>query len=173
MTALSSSRAVAFSELVRGASLRGSPAVFSLTMTQRLGRAIATLLRRRSEGRGPVVVARQNDGAELVARDGLVQGLVLGGADVVDLGRCESDLFTFALRHEGAVGGVLVGTTGENIGVMLFAGTHPIVGEALVTLAGIAERGAFVVGAGTVTPRDLRLAFRQNPARPSDTEVDS
>jgi hypothetical protein len=166
-------------ELVRGASLRGSPSVFSTTMTLRLGRAVATLLRRRSDARGPVVVARGGDGAELIARDGLCQGLVLGGLDVVDLGRAESDLFTFALRQPfdergQPLGGALVGTTGDSVGVMLFTGSRPLVGEGLVELARIADEGCFVVGAGTLSSRDLRGAFRLQP-QPSerDTEADA
>ncbi|MDP2343262.1 MAG: hypothetical protein Q8O67_20050 [Deltaproteobacteria bacterium] len=149
-----------FSELVRGASLRGAPTVFTPESSLRLGRAVGTLLRRRSDNRGPVVVARGGEGAELTARDGLVQGLVLSGFDVVDLGRAESDLFTFALRSEHATGGALVGTTGESVGVMLFAGPRPLVGETLVELARVAEDGGFCAGAGTLQVRDLRGAFR-------------
>lgn len=162
-----------FAELVRGASLRGSPSTFSLTMTQRLGRAVATLLRRRSDARGPVIIARAADGHELVARDGLCQGLLMGGVDVVDLGRAESDLFTFALRHEGALGGVLVGTTGESVGVMLFAGIRPLVGESLSALAKIADDGGFVGGAGALALRDLRTIFRATPVAERLAEVES
>ncbi len=163
-----------FSELVRGASLRGAPSVFSTTMALRLGRAVATLLRRRGASDGPVLIARGSDGPELIARDGLCQGLVLGGLDVVDLGRAESDLFTFALRHESACGGALVGTTGDSVGVMLFAASRPLVGEGLVDLARIADEGAFVTGIGTLQQRDLRAAFRTAPQRSErDTEVDA
>jgi hypothetical protein len=68
-----------FSELVRGASLRGAPAVFTPESSLRLGRAVGTLLRRRSDARGPVVVARGGEGPELTLRDGLCQGLLLSG----------------------------------------------------------------------------------------------
>lgn len=160
-----------FSELVRGASLRGVPGVFTPKTSLRLGRAVGTLLRRRSEGRSVVVVARGGHGsAELSARDGLCQGLVLSGFDVVDLGCAESDLFTFALRHENATGGALVGTTGESVGVMLFAGPRPLVGEHLVELARVADEGGFCAGLGSMVQRDLRGAFRQAPReRESDT----
>ena len=174
-----------FSELVRGASLRGSPAVFTAATALRLGRAVGTLLRRRSDapGRAPVVVGRAGEGPELIVRDGLCQGLVLSGFDVVDLGVCESDLFTFALRTRGeggaasdgaATGGALVGTTGDSLGVMLFAGARPLVGEGLVELARIADKGAFCVGAGTLGSRDLRTAFLKNAGQSErDTEADA
>lgn len=163
-----------FADLVRGASLRGSPSVFTTTMSLRLGRAVATMLRRRSDAKGPVIVARGGDGPELIARDGLCQGLVLGGLDVVDLGRAESDLFTFALRHESAIGGALVGTTGDSVGVMLFSGSRPLVGEGLVDLARIADDGGFIAGAGALVARDLRAAFRTAPQTSErDTEADA
>jgi hypothetical protein len=174
MSSVPSGRAAKFSDLVRGASLRGAPSSFTPAASLRLGRAVGTLLRRRSEAAGSVIVARGGDGPQLAVRDGLVQGLVLSGFDVVDLGHAESDLFTFALRTQGALGGALVGVAGESLGVMLFTQARPLVGEGLVELARLAEEGAFCSGSGSLVLRDLRVAFRQSPPiSERDTEVDS
>jgi len=148
-----------FADLVRGASLRGPPAAFSSTTSLRLGRAMGTVLRRQGHASTTVLVGRGTAIVDAAVRDGLVAGLVLSGLRVVDLGVIESDRFIAALRQgpdsdvRGAdawpvLGGVLVGSTGDAVGVMSFSGARPLVGEALVGIAAVAEAGAFVAAVG-------------------------
>lgn len=148
-----------FADLVRGASLRGSPATFSSVTSIRLGRAVGTVLRRRGHSSPTVVLARGATAVDAAVRDGLVTGLILSGLRVVDLGVVESDRFTAALRVRPpstlrgadawpALGGVLVGCTTDAVGVMLFSGVRPLVGEALVDIAAVAEAGVFVTTVG-------------------------
>lgn len=153
---------MAFSDLVRGASLRGSAAQLGTVPSLRLGRAIGTLWRQAGAGGGRspvVVVGRSRGAAEAAARDGLVAGLVASGFVVADLGIVESDRFTGALRQGPAsgdpaarlwpvVGGVLIAATGESLGVMLFDGLRPVVGPRLGELARAADAGVFCVHAG-------------------------
>jgi len=172
-----------FSDLVRGASLRGSPAQLGTIPSLRLGRAIGTLWRRARPGaRSPtVVVGRSRGAAEAAARDGVVAGLVASGFVVADLGIVESERFTGALRQGPAdddpaarlwpvVGGVLIAATGESLGVMLFDGLRPVVGPRLGELACAADAGAFCVhGGGNVIPVDARTL---PPAAPLDERGD-
>jgi len=148
-----------FADLVRGASLRGAPAIFSSSTSIRLGRAVGTVLRRQGHSSPTVVLGRGSSAVDAAVRDGLVTGLILSGLRVVDLGVVESDRFTAALRKGPpstlrgadawpALGGVLVGCSADAVGVMLFAGARPLVGDALVDVAAVAEAGVFVATVG-------------------------
>jgi hypothetical protein len=137
-------------ELVRGASLRGSPDVFTLACAERLGRALGTQLLRHGQVQpgGAVIVGRGEEAAARVARDGLACGLVACGLVVHDLGVTTSDAITAALRQLRAGGGVLVGVASGSLGLMCFVGARPLVGEGLKELAAIADAGVFASGAG-------------------------
>ncbi len=141
------------SELVRDAGLQGPAGAFTSASTLRLGRAAGTLLRRRGEHRGPVLVGRGGDGAELGVRDGLCQGLVMSGFDVVDLGHVDGALFLLALGEEAASGGALIGSSGESVQAIFFGGSEALEDEPLVELTQLAEGGGFCVGCGSLTLR--------------------
>jgi hypothetical protein len=172
-----------FTDLVRGASLRGSPAQLGVVPSLRLGRAIGTLWRRSRPGVQipTIVVGRTRGAAEATARDGLVAGLVASGFVVADLGIVESERFTGALRQGPAaadvaarlwpvVGGVLIAATGDSLGVMLFDGLRPVVGPRLTELARTADAGAFCVhGGGQVVLVDTRTL---PPAAPLEERGD-
>lgn len=177
-----------FSDLVRGASLRGSPAQLGVIPCVRLGRAIGTVWRHARQGsRGlSVVVGRSRGSAEAAARDGLVAGLVASGFVVADVGVVESERFTGMLRQGPAAnapgsrvwpatGGVFVGTSGESLGVMLFDGITPVVGSRLAELARAADIGAFCVHGGghivSVESRTMPLVVA--PEVPGDDAVDN
>ena len=157
-----------FSDLVRGASLRGAPDVFSFSASLRLGRAIGVLLRRRGLSASTTLVGRSGGPAEARVRDGIVAGFLASGLSVADLGVVLSDQFTAALRRGPARGvrgasswpvgtGVLISATGESVGVMLFEGTRPLVGEHLGVVARLADEGLCVsVDGGQVILVDAR-----------------
>lgn len=150
---------MSFTDLVRGASLRGGPAHLTPVTSLRLGRAVGTLWRRQGARSTTIVVGRTRGAAEVTVRDGLVAGLVAAGFVVADLGIVESDRFTGALKRgtlppaTGAglwpvVGGVFVAATGDSLGVMLFERARPLVGPRLVAVARIADDGVFAAVAG-------------------------
>ncbi len=154
-----------FSDLVRGAGLRGSPELLGPGPSLRLGRAIGTMFRRRQPASQTVVLGRSAGAAEAVVSDGVAAGLVASGFVVADLGVVESDDFTAALRrgpnHALArwpvVGGVIISAAGDSVGVMLFAGHKPLFGEHLSAVAAIADAGAFAnVDGGAVVALDRR-----------------
>ena len=151
--------------LLRGSSLRGDAATLDAAASAKLGRALGTLLRRRtSGGRLRVVVARADDGASLAVRDGLVRGLVLCGHDVKDIGAVPSDVFTFALRHLHAGGGVVVTPAGEGaLSLIVFLAGRPLVGEGLQALLQIADGADFSAGEGALELVDVMPAFRAAP----------
>jgi hypothetical protein len=88
-----------FSDLVRGASLRGAPDAFTSSASLRLGRAIGALLRRRGLSTSTTLLGRSGGSAEALVRDGIVVGLTATGLTVADLGVVQSDQFTAALRR--------------------------------------------------------------------------
>lgn len=157
-----------FSDLVRGASLRGAPDVFTFSASLRLGRAIGALLRRRGLSTSTTLLGRSGGSAEALVRDGIVAGLTATGLSVADLGVVQSDQFTAALRRGPARGvrgasfwpvgtGVLISATGDSVGVMLFEGTRPLVGEHLGVVARLADEGTCVtVDGGQVIHVDAR-----------------
>jgi phosphomannomutase/phosphoglucomutase len=163
---------MSFAQLLRGSSLRGDATSLDARAAARLGRALGTLVRRRtSGGKQKVVVARADDGATLPVRDGLVQGLLLSGHDVKDIGTVGSDVFTFALRHLGAAGGVVVTTAGEGaLSLIVFLAGRPVVGEGLQALAHIADGDDFAAGEGALELLDVVPAFR---AAPKDIDAES
>jgi hypothetical protein len=168
-----------FVDVATGASLKspvpGKPGALTRTAAVRIGRALATLLARSPDGApaGPVVVTHADEPGQRAIRDGLVAGLLLAGRDVLDLGAADSELFAFALRGgdggRECAAGILVGSTGDALSVMVFVGLTPLVGGALLDLARIADAGVFVVGTGVVLTPDLRGAFR---AEPGDLAID-
>lgn len=151
--------------LVRGSSLRGDVALLDAQQAARLGRALGTLLRRRTAGgRLRVVVARADDGPSLTVRDGLVRGLVLCGHDVKDIGAVASDVFTFAMRHVSAAGGVVVTPAGEGaLSLIVFLGGRPLVGDGLQALVQLADGADFSAGEGSLEVIDVMPAFRAAP----------
>ncbi len=155
----------AFATLLRGSSLRGDVQHLDAGASARLGRALGTLVRRRtSGGKSVVVVARGDDGDSLAARDGLVRGLVLCGHDVKDIGFVGSDVFTFAMRHLKAAAGVVVNGAGEGaLSLIVFVGGRPLVGEGLQELTGLADGADFSAGEGSLEVLDVGAAFRAAP----------
>jgi hypothetical protein len=160
--------------LLRGSSLRGDAAQLTTASSTRLGRAFGTLARRRAGAPAPrltLVVARA-DGADAArVRDGLVRGLLLCGHDVKDIGVAASDVFTFALRHTSAAGGVVVGQADGALSLVFFLGGRPVVGEGLQALAELAAGEDFSAGEGSLDVLDLTAAFRAAP--PADVEPEA
>jgi hypothetical protein len=150
-----------FASLVRGSSFRGDTTLDAA----RLGRALGTWLRRKTAtARARVVVARADDDATLRVRDGLVQGLLLCGHDVKDVGAVASDVFTFALRHLDAAAGVVVTPAGEGaVSLIVFFQGRPLVGDGLQALAALADGEDFSAGEGSLDVVDVAAAFRSAP----------
>jgi hypothetical protein len=165
-------------DLVRAASLRGSSSQIDARVGLRVGRALATVLARRHGHVGPVALGCSDPVAQREVRDGLLHGLLLSGATVVDVGACESEQWSHALRsgHEGGAcrGGVLVGAFDDTVSLMAFAVSEAgdleaFSGEQLMVIARVADDGAFVAGLGTVLPLDPRARF---PTELPSIEID-
>jgi hypothetical protein len=153
---------MSFSALVRGSSLRAESSTFDAA---RFGRGFGTWLRRKTSApRARVVVARADDEATLTVRDGLVQGLLLCGHDVKDVGAVASDGCTFALRHLAAAAGIVVTPAGEGaVSLIVFFQGRPLVGDGLQSLAALADGEDFSAGEGSLDIVDIDAAFRSAP----------
>ena len=143
---------VAFRDLVRGASLRGGPtASLDGEAAEKLGRAFGTQLRRRSL---PLTVLMARSAPASPVRDGFVRGLVLSGCHVVDFGCRSSEELTSLVRARSGSSAVFVGAVSLQPMVLLFAGGRPLVGDALLEIADLAQAGAFTVGVGGLVLED-------------------
>ncbi len=122
---------------VREYDIRGRSDDLDDETVQRLGRALADLLRPAS-GPPRVVVGRDARQSSPRLHAALVEGLIAGGARVLDVGLGPSPLVYFAVHFTAAEGGVV--TTGshnppDDNGFKILRGTRPLFGRDLRALA--------------------------------------
>jgi len=124
-----------------------------------LGRAVGTRLRALHPGTTPAMAVGRDcrTTSDAYARE-LMRGLNESGVDVLDIGMCPTPLLYFAL-HELPVQGGLEVTASHNAseynGFKICIGHAAIYGDAIATLRGEMERGAFATGQGTITQRAI------------------
>ncbi len=83
------------------------PAPLNEDLGWRIGLATAKWLKAKQGAAGnTVVVSRDHRPAAPSMAEALINGLRAGGADVVDLGRCDTSIQYFAVPHFKAIGGV-------------------------------------------------------------------
>jgi phosphomannomutase/phosphoglucomutase len=126
-----------------------------------LGRAFSTYLS--SRGKQRVVVGRDGRLSSPRFRDSLVQGMISGGLDVVDIGVCPTPVFYFSLFHLEREGGVMI--TGshnppEFNGFKVCVGKEALYGEEIQNLRRLAEARRFVDGQGSVSFQELIPAYQ-------------
>ncbi|MHB1293583.1 MAG: phosphomannomutase/phosphoglucomutase [Anaerolineae bacterium] len=125
----------------------------------RLGRAVST----RPQGRH-VVVGGDLRVSTPALKAALIEGLLRGGAHVVDLGLLPTPAFYLGKRSLGAPAGVMV-TASHNParynGFKLMIGDLAITPEDLQTLAGEMAVGAFSEGEGSLTEVDVLPTYRE------------
>ena len=121
-----------------------------------LGRGFATFISR--TGKRNIVVGRDGRLSSPRFRAPLVEGMVAGGLDIVDVGLCPTPVFYFSLFHLDRDGGVMI--TGshnppEFNGFKICAGKTTIHGNAIQALRKIVEEENFVGGKGAVSFREI------------------
>ncbi len=121
-----------------------------------LGRGFATYLSRL--GKRNVVVGRDGRLSSPRFRVPLVEGMLAGGLDVVDVGVCPTPVFYYSLFHLDRDGGVMI--TGshnppEFNGFKICVGKTTIHGSEIQALRKIVEEGRFVGGKGAVSLREI------------------
>ena len=121
-----------------------------------LGRAFSTYLS--SKGMRRAVVGRDGRLSSPRFREPLVQGMISGGLDVVDIGICPTPVFYFSLFHLDRQGGIMI--TGshnppEFNGFKVCAGKEALYGDEIQNLRGLAEAGNFTEGNGSVSYQEL------------------
>jgi phosphomannomutase/phosphoglucomutase len=97
--------------------------------------------------------------------DRLLEGLLAGGLDVVDVGLVPTPVLYFAIVHLGAEGGIMI--TGshnppEFNGFKICVGRETIHGDQIQRLRRIIEAGKFTRGAGKLSQVDLLPAYLAN-----------
>ena len=125
-------------------------------VAERIGRAYATMAR--DQGVKTISVGRDGRASSPVLRDRLVQGLMAGGLNVLDIGVCPTPVLYFSLFQLPVDGGVMITgshNAAEYNGFKLCIGKEALHGEAIQQLRQVMEAGRFSSGAGTVSLQPL------------------
>jgi phosphomannomutase/phosphoglucomutase len=134
---------------------------------QRVGRAYATLLRRR--GGQTIAVGQDNRLSSGDLRAAFVQGVRAAGVDVVDVGLVTTPLLYFATAHWRLDGGATITGSHNPIeynGVkMVWAGAAPLTEDEIQTLRKLVESEDYETGAGRLTARSPREDYFTTVAR--------
>lgn len=145
-------------------------------LAQRVGAACATYLLR--SGDGPIVVGRDMRRSSPQLAERLIAGMTAQGARVIDVGRVDTPMVTFAINHAGAVGGVMV-TASHNPprynGFKISGAKAKPIGKAtgLDEIKQLVEQGvqAPARSAGAVETRDLWSDYRKHVRKFLDTQA--
>ncbi len=153
-----------------------TPEVFRL-----VGSAYGTLIRRNGGRR--IAVGQDNRVSSDGLKAGFIEGALETGLDVVDVGLVPTPVLYFATAHWKLDGGATVTGSHNPIeynGVkMVHPGAAPLSEEEIQLLRGLAERGEFERGRGTLTARSPRddyfetLGRLVRPARRLKVVVDA
>jgi phosphomannomutase / phosphoglucomutase len=127
-----------------------------------LGKGFATKISRL--GKKHVVVGRDGRLSSPRLRDALVQGMVSGGLEVLDIGVCPTPVLYFSLFHLNRDGGVMI--TGshnppEFNGFKVCVGKETLYGEEIQNLRKLLETQQFVQGQGFVSQQDLLPPYQE------------
>jgi phosphomannomutase/phosphoglucomutase len=153
-----------------------SPEVF-----RRVGRAYATLIRRRGGRR--IAAGQDNRESSTALKAAFVEGVRAAGVDVVDVGLVTTPILYFATAHWRLDGGANVTGSHNPIeynGVkMVHAGAAPLTEDEIQALRAMIEGGDLDGGAGGIEARSPRedyfatIAGLVRPARPLRVVVDA
>jgi phosphomannomutase / phosphoglucomutase len=121
-----------------------------------LGRAFATHILR--HGKNKVVVGRDGRLSSPRFSDALVEGMVSGGLEVINIGLCPTPVLYFSLFHLNRDGGIMI--TGshnppEFNGFKICVDKATIHGDEIQDLRKIMEAGNFSEGGGSVSSREI------------------
>jgi phosphomannomutase/phosphoglucomutase len=127
-----------------------------------IGQSLATYLSRQGKRNG--VLGRDGRLSSPRFRDPLLEGMVAGGMDVVDIGVCPTPVFYFSLFHLNRDGGAMI--TGshnppEFNGFKVCSGKDTLYGEQIQDLRRIIESQNFVRGEGSVSQQEIIPDYRQ------------
>ena len=92
-------------------------------------------------------------GADTALRDGLVQGLLIAGEDVLDLKTCSAGEFETSLGAYTAKAGAFLAREDEVASIAIFVRQMPLTQGGLLELFAVEEEGCFPVGEGTLRLR--------------------
>ena len=123
---------------------------------EQLGRAYATYV----AGHGVKTVSLGRDGrlSSPALHKSLLNGLLAGGLDVIDIGVCSSPLLYFSLFTLPVGGGIMITgshNAAEYNGFKICIGKTAIHGEDIQQLRRVMEAGTFVSGAGRVSEHPI------------------
>lgn len=124
------------------------------------GRAIASLAD--EAGQQQIVVARDGRLSSPELHQALIDGLVAGGREVIDIGQAPTPMMHFATFHLGTGAGVMV-TGSHNSpdynGLKIVIGGRTLSGDDITALGQRVERGDFVSGAGSVRSQSVLASY--------------
>jgi len=119
-------------------------------------------------GEKSIVVARDCRLSSPKIQDGVAEGLINSGCNVVDIGICPTPILYFALRHLKADGGIMITASHnppEYNGFKICSGFDTIYGEEIQKVRQIIERGDFVSGKGAHSSYEITQAYIERITR--------
>ena len=125
-------------------------------VAERVGLAYATVAHDR--GMSTISVGRDGRLSSPGLRDALVQGLLAGGLNVIDLGPCASPLLYFSLFQLPVQGGIMITgshNSSEYNGFKICIGKEAIHGEEIQRLRRVMEAGRFASGSGQLSSHPI------------------
>ena len=126
------------------------------SIAEQVGRAYCTYVKDR--GVKTIAVGRDGRLSSPALFDGLMQGLLAGGVNVIDVGICPSPLVYFSLFQLPVDGGIMITgshNAAEYNGFKVCIGKEAIHGEAIQELRRVMEAGVFTSGRGTRTEHPI------------------
>jgi phosphomannomutase/phosphoglucomutase len=121
-----------------------------------LGRGFGAYLRR--AGRKTAALGRDCRLSSPAIRDGIREGLLSSGCNIVDVGICPTPTLYFAIRHLNTDGGIMI-TASHNPphynGFKICSGADTIYGEEIQRVRRLIEAGDFVKGTGAYSTYDI------------------
>jgi len=130
-----------------------------------VGQVIGTLTL--EQDAAPVVVARDGRESGIDLMEGLINGIVSSGCDVVDIGAVPTGVLYFAAYEVGSATGVMI--TGSHNppdynGIKMLIGGVTQAGDQITDIFRRIQSGSVRVGKGKVSQRDMLDAFREKIA---------
>ncbi len=125
-----------------------------------LSRATGTLLKRR--GAKQITLGQDCRLSSPRIAQGMRQGLLGSGLDVVDIGLVPTPLLYFSVFHLDVGGGVMITGShnpGDQNGLKIMSGKSTVFGEDIQEILAIAKREDFERGQGRLTEVDIKPAY--------------
>jgi phosphomannomutase/phosphoglucomutase len=135
---------------------------FDLADVEKIGRGFGTTLHQHGGKRA--VIGRDCRLSSSSVRDALVEGMLLAGVEVIDVGVCPTPVLYFAIRHLNTDGGLMITASHnppEYNGFKVCVGPDTIFGDEIQRFRALLEKSDFVTGKGALESYDIFTPYTE------------